>query len=240
MKFLPDMIKALLSAIMISVSSWVFGQGFEITPLQDSYSGVIGETIKVPLRFKNTSDKPITLIVRKVDEQLGSTQKKYFCIDNNCLDSKIEDYVVKVEPGQVTSNLYIALEAGLNQNASSLKYIAYNKFNPGHALDIDLNFNVEEKLTKANIYNSRHITLYDVYPNPAVEHANVAYKLASDQVKAKILVHNIIGNVIGEYTLSAFDSTVRIKTEDLNAGIYFYTLYVDNEGVMTRKLIVKK
>ena len=240
MKFLPDMIKALLSAIMISVSSWVFGQGFEITPLQDSYSGVIGETIKVPLRFKNTSDKPITLIVRKVDEQLGSTQKKYFCIDNNCLDSKIEDYVVKVEPGQVTSNLYVALEAGLNQNASSLKYIAYNKFNPGHALDIDLNFNVEEKLTKANIYNSRHITLYDVYPNPAVEHANVAYKLASDQVKAKILVHNIIGNVIGEYTLSAFDSTVRIKTEDLNAGIYFYTLYVDNEGVMTRKLIVKK
>ena len=240
MKFLPDMIKALLSAIMISVSSWVFGQGFEIMPLQDSYSGVIGETIKVPLRFKNTSDKPITLIVRKVDEQLGSTQKKYFCIDNNCLDSKIEDYVVKVEPGQVTSNLYIALEAGLNQNASSLKYIAYNKFNPGHALDIDLNFNVEEKLTKANIYNSRHITLYDVYPNPAVEHANVAYKLASDQVKAKILVHNIIGNVIGEYTLSAFDSTVRIKTEDLNAGIYFYTLYVDNEGVMTRKLIVKK
>ena len=240
MKFLPDMIKALLSAILISVSSWVFGQGFEITPLQDSYSGVIGETIKVPLRFKNTSDKPITLIVRKVDEQLGSTQKKYFCIDNNCLDSKIEDYVVKVEPGQVTSNLYIALEAGLNQNASSLKYIAYNKFNPGHALDIDLNFNVEEKLTKANIYNSRHITLYDVYPNPAVEHANVAYKLASDQVKAKILVHNIIGNVIGEYTLSAFDSTVRIKTEDLNAGIYFYTLYVDNEGVMTRKLIVKK
>ena len=234
------MIKALLSAIMISVSSWVFGQGFEITPLQDSYSGVIGETIKVPLRFKNTSDKPITLIVRKVDEQLGSTQKKYFCIDNNCLDSKIEDYVVKVEPGQVTSNLYIALEAGLNQNASSLKYIAYNKFNPGHALDIDLNFNVEEKLTKANIYNSRHITLYDVYPNPAVEHANVAYKLASDQVKAKILVHNIIGNVIGEYTLSAFDSTVRIKTEDLNAGIYFYTLYVDNEGVMTRNLIVKK
>jgi hypothetical protein len=234
------MMKALLSATMIFASSWVFGQGFEIAPLQESYKGMIGETIRVPLRFKNTSDKPIILVIRKVDEQLGSTQKKYFCVDNNCLDTKVEDYVVKVEPGQTTANLYVALEAGLDQNESSIKYVAFNKFSPGHALDIDLNFNVEEKLAKANIYNSRHITLYDVYPNPAVEHANVTYKLASDQIKAKILVHNIIGNIIGEYTLSAFDNAIRIKTEDLSAGIYFYTLYVENEGVMTRKLIVKK
>jgi hypothetical protein len=64
--------------------------------------------------------------------------------------------------------------------------------------------------------------------------------LAGDQIKAKILVHNIIGNVVGEYALSPLDSSVRINTEDLSAGIYFYTLYVENEGVMTRKLIVKK
>jgi hypothetical protein len=234
------MMKGLLLAIMTLMSSWALCQGFEIAPLQESYKGVIGETIKVPLRFKNTSEKPVILVIRKVDEQLGSTQKKYFCVDNNCLDSKVEDYVVKVEPGQTTTNLYVALEAGLNQNDGTLQYIAYNKANPGQSLEINLNFSVEEKIGKANIYNSRHITLYDVYPNPAVEHANVAYKLAGDQVKAKILVHNIIGNVVGEYALSPVDSSVRINTEDLSAGIYFYTLYVENEGVMTRKLIVKK
>ena len=234
------MMKALLFAIMILMSSWVLGQGFEIAPLQESYEGLIGETIKVPLRFKNTSEKPVTLVIRKIDEQLGSTQKKYFCIDNNCLDSKVEDFTVKMEPGQTTTNLYVALEAGLNQNESSVQYIAYNRSNPSHSLEVHLNFRVEEKSGKANIYSSRHITLYDVYPNPAVEHANAAYKMSSDQVKAKILVHNIIGNVVGEYTLSPLDSSVRIDTESLSAGIYFYTLYIENEGVMTRKLIVKK
>jgi cytochrome c oxidase assembly protein Cox11 len=235
------MMKALLSAIIILMGSLAYGQGFEIAPLQESYKGMIGETIRVPLRFKNTSEKPVTLVIRKVDEQLGSTQKKYFCIDNNCLDSKVEDYIVRVEPGQTTTNLYVALEAGLNQNESSIQYIAYNKSNPGQSLEVNMNFQVEEKLgEKANIYNSRHITLYDVYPNPAIEHANVAYKMTGDQVKAKILVHNIIGNVIGEYSLSPLDNSVRINTEDLSAGIYFYTLYVENEGVMTRKLIVKK
>ena len=235
------MMKALLAVIMVMMGTWALGQGFEIAPFQESYKGTIGETIRVPLRFKNTSEKAVTLIIRKVDEQLGSTQKKYFCVDNNCLDSKIEDYVVKVEPGQTITNLYVALDAGLNQNESSLHYIAYNKANPGQSLEFGLNFSVEERLgERANIYNSRYITLYDVYPNPAVEHANVAYKLGSDQTKAKILVHNIIGNVIGEYLLSPLDNLVRINTEDLSAGIYFYTLYVENEGVMTRKLIVKK
>src|SRR5687768_4705387 len=234
------MMKALLSTIIILMGSLAYCQGFEIALLQVLNKGMISENNRVPLRFKNTSEKPVTLVIRKVDEQLGSTQKKYFCIDNNCLDSKVEDYIVRVEPGQTTTNLYVALEAGLNQNESSIQYIAYNKSNPGQSLEVNLSFSVEEKLGKANIYNSRLITLYDVYPNPAVEYANVAYKLTGDQIKAKILVHNIIGNVIGEYSLSALDSSVRINTEDLSAGIYFYTLYVENEGVMTRKLIVKK
>lgn len=234
------MIKGLLAVTMMLMSSWLFAQGFEIAPLQESYKGTIGDAIKAPLRFKNTSDKPITLIIRKVYEQIGSTQKKYFCLDNNCLDSKVEDYILKVEPGQTVTNFFVVLEAGLNENESNLRYIAYNKSNPNHSLEVDLNFNVEEKPDKATIYNSRHITLYDVYPNPAVEMANLAYKLSSDQVKAKILVHNILGNVIGEYALSSLETLVRIKTEELSAGIYFYTLYVENEGVMTRKLIVKK
>jgi hypothetical protein len=107
-------------------------------------------------------------------------------------------------------------------------------------MEIELNFEVEEKPDKTTIYNSRLITVYDVYPNPAVEEAFLDYHLANENVSAKILVHNILGNIIGEYPLSPLDKRVRIKTEDQSAGIYFYTLYVENEGVMTRKLIVKK
>jgi len=234
------MTKVVLSVIMIFMASLSYAQGFEIAPLQESYKGLIGESIKVPLRFKNTSQKSITLIIRKVDEQIGSTQKKYFCIDNNCLDSKVEDYIIKVEPGQSTNNFFVVLDAGLSENESSLRYICFNKSNPSQSLAVDLNFDVEEKPDKATIYNSRFITLYDVYPNPAVEEAFLDYKLNNDQVKAKILVHNILGNIIGEYALSILENRVRIKTEDQSAGIYFYTLYVENEGVMTRKLIVKK
>jgi hypothetical protein len=232
--------KSLLLAILLFFTGCVFGQGFEIVGLQDSYKGLIGETVKAPVRFKNNSDKPITLIIRKVSAQIGSTQRSFFCLGNDCFDQKIEDYIVKVEPGQTLNSFQVAIEAGLVPGVSSVRYIAFSKSNPGHTLEFDINFAVEEKPEKQTIYNSKDITLHDVYPNPVIDNAFVDYKVLSDQVKAKIIVHNILGNMVGEYNLLASENILRIKTDDLSAGIYFYTLYINNEGVMTRKLIIKK
>jgi hypothetical protein len=229
-----------LAAIFLLISTLAFSQGFEISSIQESYHGLIGESIKAPLRFKNTSDKPIILIIRKVNGQIGSTQKNYFCLDNNCLDQRVEDYVIKIDPGQMLTNFNVVLEAGLVSGESAIKYIAYSKSNPGQSLEFELNFNVEEKPEKVSIYSSRFVTLHDVYPNPVVDQAVVDYKILNDDVKAKIVVHNLLGNVVGEYALPIFENLIRVKTDDLSPGIYFYTLYVDEESVMTRKLIVRK
>lgn len=229
----------LLVSIFLGSTS-VFSQGFEVSSLQELYKGTIGETIKAPIRFKNTSDKPITLILRKVSAQIGSTQKNFFCIDNNCLDQKVEDYILKVDAGQTLTSFNIALEAGLLPGISSIRYIAYNKSNPAQALEFDVIFSVDEKQEKQKLYTSKAISVHEVYPNPVFDQAFIDYSILDDRVKAKIRVHNILGTILGEYELSPAESVMRIKTDELSAGIYFYTLYLDNEGVMTRKLVVKK
>ena len=233
------MARLLLVGALILMNLWASSQSFEISGLQDSYKGVIGDVIKAPIRLKNTTDKPITLIVRKVSEQIGSTQKNFYCLSGNCLDHKVEDFLIRIEPGQFFEGFQIALEGGLVPGASSVKYVAFNKFVPAHTFEFDLNFSIEEK-AKENIYQSRNIQLHDVYPNPAIDHAFVNYKVLNDRINAKIRVHNLLGNVVGEYDLGAAENFIRIRTEDLTTGIYFYTLYVDNESVMTRKLIVRK
>jgi hypothetical protein len=221
------------------MSSWAVAQSFEVSGLQDSYKGTIGDVIKAPLRLKNITDKPITLVVRKLTEQIGSTQKNFYCIGANCLDQKVEDFVVRIEPGQAFEGFQIGLDGGLVPGVSSVTYIAFNKSIPGQVFEFEVNFSVDEKL-KENIYQSRHIQLHDVYPNPAIDHAFVNYKVLNDRIIAKIRVHNLLGNIVAEYDLGASENFIRIRTEDLSSGIYFYTLYVDNESVMTRKLIVRK
>jgi hypothetical protein len=232
--------KIVLLGILFFLSLGATAQTFELTGITDQYKGTIGETIKAPLRFRNLTDKPLTIIIRKVQEQIGSTQKNFFCIDGNCLDERSEDYILRLEPGQSAGNLLVALEAGLVPGVSGIRYVAYSRTNPPQSFEFELLFSVEEKPDRQNIYQSKVITVKDVYPNPSVDHANVDYQLTSDRAKAKIRVHNILGNIVGEYDLNPLETLIRIRTEELNAGIYFYTLYIDNESVMTRKLIVKK
>lgn len=215
-------------------------QGFEVTGLQDFYKATIGDVVKAPLHIRNTSDKPITLVIRKTGGQIGTSQRNYFCRDGNCLDQEVEDIIVKLESGETLSSLQVALEAGLVPGISSVRYLAYNRANPGDALEFDLDFIVEEKPERSPIYASRSVALQDVYPNPASDFAFVDYKVLQDNVEAKILIHSILGNTMGEYELSMFENQAKISTGELNAGIYFYTLYVDGEAVMTRKLVVKR
>ncbi len=113
--------------------------------------------------------------------------------------------------------------ADLVPGVSSVKYMVFNKLNPGATVEFDINFMVDEKPERQNIYSSRDITIKDVYPNPIVENAYIDYKLLSDNVKAKVIVHDILGNIVGEYPLVSAETLIRIKTEGLTSGIYFYT-----------------
>lgn len=234
------MIKLPTLALLWLLSVRLFAQGFEVATIQDAYKGTIGETIKAPLQFRNTSSRPIQLIVKKVTGEIGTSQRNYFCLDGHCLDQHTEDYTLKLEPGQVLNSFHIALDAGLVPGISTVKYLAYNKANPAEMLELYLNFIVEEKPSHNNLYASRYITLQDVYPNPAGEYAYVNYKILRDQVKARIILHNVLGNPVSEYDLPLMENKVKLRTEDLNSGVYFYTLYIDGEAVMTRKLVVKK
>ena len=232
--------RAKLLIAFILVSGVLKGQNFELSSLQDSYKGSIGDLIRAPLQLKNNTEKSITLIIRKVETQIGSTQKSYFCPDNNCLDQRMDDYILKLEPGQTSQNFSIGLEAGLVEGFSAVKYLVYNKSNPAESRQFELNFMVEGRTEKSNIYTSRYITIHDVYPNPVTDRANIDYQLHNEEVKTKIVIHNILGNALTEYELPYSETKVKILTDQFSAGIYFYTLYIDNEGVMTRKLIVKK
>ncbi|NJM26138.1 MAG: T9SS type A sorting domain-containing protein, partial [Bacteroidia bacterium] len=194
--------------------------------------------IRAPLKFKNLTDKPITLILRRIDTQIGTSQSNYYCLDNTCMDQRIADYIIRLEAGQSLSSLQVALDAGLSPGVSSVKYQVHNRATPTDIVEFEVHFAVDERPARPSIYSSKVITVQDVYPNPVTDQANVDYRIASDRVKAKLVIHNILGNQVAEYDLPAYENKLKVRTDELNAGVYFYTLYVDNEGVMTRKLIV--
>lgn len=232
--------RLLLAAVFCLVGLGLSAQNFEIAGLEESYKGSMGEIIRVPVKIKNTFDKPITIVIKRIETQIGSSQKNFFCPNNDCVDLRIDSYTIRIEPGETLENFSIGLEAGLTEGFSSVKYQVYNKSNLAEISQLDINFIVEATREKSNIFLSQLITLHDVYPNPIVTTARIDYNIHKENTKAKIVIHNILGSPLSVYELLPNLHSVKIDADALNPGIYFYTLYVNNEGVMTRKLMVKK
>jgi len=86
-------------AVLVLVGASTLAQQLEILPLPDNFKGYVGEAVAVPVKIKNISDKPVTLVLRKGESQLGSTQKSYFCLGQDCREQR-DELVVRLDAGQ--------------------------------------------------------------------------------------------------------------------------------------------
>lgn len=234
------------------MKSWIFGlllssfslsglaQTFELLDKQEGFQASLSETVRIPLKIRNNTNKAQFYIVRKLHSDLNSTQKGYFCFDKNCLESGIEEFSKKVEPGETLQALVYVLESGIQSGQGNIKFQVFVKGNPADVIDYAVSVSVQEKDQKPIIFHSKDITIQDVYPNPVQDLAYMDYRIHNESVTAKVVIHNILGRAINEFELSPFEDRVKIQTEEFVSGIYFYTLYLNNNGVLTRKLVVRK
>jgi Secretion system C-terminal sorting domain len=217
-----------------------FAQTFELLDKQESFQTSISETLRIPLKIRNNTTKAQFYIIRKLNSDLTSTQKGYFCLEKTCLEPGIEEFSKKVEPGETLQTLAYVLESGIQSGQGTIKFQVFAKGSPTDALDYAVSVSVLEKNQKPIIFQSKDITIQDVYPNPVQDLAYMDYRIHNESITAKVVIHNILGKAISEFELSAFEDRAKIQTDEFVSGIYFYTLYLNNNGVLTRKLIIRK
>ncbi len=217
-------------------------QSFEVIESNRTYKGHIGQRITAPVKIRNLSNRPIQIEVRRIAQVIGTSQVHYFCWNDECYDASTNELPIskRINPRETSSELVSVLEAGLVEGISSVSFLIYDRDNPNQAAEYEVNYIVEEDPGKNVIFNSSDIRINEVYPNPVREFAIFDYNLINEEIEAKIVLHNVLGSVVGDYELSYFETKLKVNTEDLNPGVYFYTLYLDNDGILTKKLIVRK
>ncbi|UII34913.1 T9SS type A sorting domain-containing protein [Fulvivirga ulvae] len=233
--FLP----MILSFVMMC---FAHAQNFEVIDQSGTLKGSIGDVIKVPIKIKNNSNRPIQIIVKRLEQVIGTSQSSYFCWGSECYAAETNQMPLskKLEPGETSSKFKTVLETGLVAGFSTVKYLIYDRDNPSDAVEYEVTYTVEDLNNKKAIFSSDEVHINDVYPNPVVDFAIIDYNLLHEDTHAKIVIHNVLGSIIGEHELAYLETKLKINTEEFNPGVYFYTLYIDNDGVMTRKLVVRK
>jgi hypothetical protein len=152
----------------------------------------------------------------------------------------VEEFSKRIEPGETLQDLFYTIESGIQTSQAMIKLEFFPKGVPHEVLSRSFTVLVEEKSSRSLVFQSKEITIQDVYPNPVQEQAVIEYKINSESAKAQIVLHNILGKSMGEYDLPASETRVKILTDDLVSGVYFYTVYINNSGILTRKLIIRK
>lgn len=89
-------------------------------------------------------------------------------------------------------------------------------------------------------YSGEDFYVQNVYPNPAEDIITLKYSIPPHITNLKFEIRNILGNVVGTYMLTGNSDGISISTVNLDPGIYFHSLYLNNRNLVTRKLIIKR
>ncbi len=77
----------------------------------------------------------------------------------------------------------------------------------------------------------------NVYPNPAGSFTYFSYNIKNNS-KAYIAIHNVLGSQLKKIELTGKSGKIKINTDRLTSGLYFYSFVIDDKVIKTKKLLI--
>lgn len=84
------------------------------------------------------------------------------------------------------------------------------------------------------------IVLNQNAPNPFAESTRIAYSLPEGVSNASMIVYGLNGQTVASFDLDQSNGEVTVYGNDLQSGIYSYSLIADGQVIKSRKMIVTK
>ncbi|WP_291781957.1 T9SS type A sorting domain-containing protein [Cecembia sp.] len=204
------------------------------------FSGKIGTSQRQSLIIQNESDQAKVYSLKFLRGNIGSSQNVKICIEEKCYNLKKDLSKVKLtlQPNEIFTDLYLEVDLGISELRGSFDLHFANTENARDVFFVEAVYEVFNPVDDET--NHKDISLGSIYPNPSNRIAQIDYEFKNPNASAKISINSFIGNPVAEYELDPLQRTLVINVADLNPGVYFYTLFVDNKNIVTKKLVVKK
>ena len=81
--------------------------------------------------------------------------------------------------------------------------------------------------------------LHQNIPNPFNGTTSIGYYLPHEAKNAHIVISNNAGQLIQTIPLeNTGDQEININSSDLSSGVYFYSMFIDGQKFVTRRMII--
>lgn len=195
------------------------------------------DQIKAILWLKNASMTDVSLSVTKEVTQQSNASKNSFYWDSYIEHNESPNYSIFLRPNQINKEFSALYAPNANRGISQVKYTFYDISNPQISATVIIEFITDNSFS--SFERESKFSLSDAYPNPAESTVYFDYTLQNQILEAKIIIRTLLGSIVSEENLEGTQGKASINVGDLIEGIYFYSLVVDSDIKLTKKLIVK-
>lgn len=238
----------LLSAILVYFTMFAFAQSLEIyhdgvlVP-DESAITIIGDPsdpeLIVEVDVKNISSNTINVIAKKFEVSVipGSTNLFCWllCFPPFIFEAPSPD---TLSPGEISSEFSGHYTAAGNAGITIMRYTFFDQNNPADSVCFYTHF-FASTVGVEEIGNEK-VSVSNAYPNPASSQTSFDYVLPQSASSASIKIHNLLGAIVREVVLTDRSGKVTINISNLNDGVYFYSVIVNNQTIETKRLIVSR
>ena len=223
-------------AFMLVSTLGLMAQSLSVTHSEEyPYGSSSDFLIQSHATIKNVGSSTIDVKVRRVEESIVNGSLNYFCW-KNCYDPSVDvspDFLT-FGPGDEKSDFVADYEPSGRTGTSVIRYVFFDANNENDSASITVNYLATPVGIGENVWK-----VMDPYPNPARE--KVVFEYTSGSVgNAQVVIYDLLGNVRKQAALVQGSNKLEMSVIDLEPGIYFYVLSLDDNTSITKKLVVSR
>ncbi|MCX6271131.1 MAG: T9SS type A sorting domain-containing protein [Bacteroidetes bacterium] len=206
---------------------------------------VVNGDMWIPLEqkiyVKNNSTSPMEIMMKKVIIDTIPGSMNYFCWASSCYPSTTYESPsgTVIQPG-VTNTVdgSAHYDAQGHIGISKIRYVLFKNHATEDSASLTVYWNagyvgIDETLPFG-------IRFSPAYPNPATNQVSFTYNFPSGTLlPAKVQLTNLLGEVVKTVNIDDNQGKLVLPLDNLHSGIYFYSLLVKEQSLITRKLIVR-
>ena len=188
------------------------------------------------LTVTNNTTSDVSVMCSRTANNLASGHSSSFCWDQ-CYGAQTnlsDDPLPIVANG--TSTAFVGdLHTGGLAGTSDVTYSFYIEGNPNDQTAITIQYNYTTGISNVITETA---SISSARPNPADAFTTVSYNLKGNASNYVLELNSLLGAKVAQLNFSSNSGVLTIPTENLNAGVYFYTLKENGKTLSSQKLIV--
>lgn len=100
---------------------------------------------------------------------------------------------------------------------------------------------IEEGTTSIDKTKSENAKLFDNVPNPFSLNTEIKFEIPENSTSAKLIIHDMQGIELKSFNITQKGAgSITINGLEFNAGMYLYTLLIDNKIIDTKRMLLTK